>query len=146
VVEPGGLTQILADCTPGHHFGYTSWLNPKGSTERWEHDIPLPAMLTKAWWNDIAATAKGWRSAGTMYGPNLLSRADFERIGGYDERFSGWGAEDDAWILTCKRAGLRQVSMAAPRFLHLPHQRAHDPETYKANFKLWQEILNDGRA
>lgn len=47
-------------------------------------------------------------------------RAWFERVGGFDERMAGWGAEDDDLRARARRDGLRFVSLQ--RFATLCHQ------------------------
>lgn len=51
-----------------------------------------------------------------------LSRADFERINGFDETFVGWGLEDDDLALRLYAAGCRSLSvMTSAHALHLWH-------------------------
>ncbi|HEY5106678.1 MAG TPA: glycosyltransferase family A protein [Caulobacteraceae bacterium] len=56
--------------------------------------------------------AKGWfllpqpRPA-VLWGTLIVSRADFERIGGYDEVFEGWGSEDEDIIDRLSAIGTR---------------------------------------
>lgn len=47
-------------------------------------------------------------------------RGWLERVGAFDERYRGWGAEDDDILRRSKRAGLRQVRV--DRFTALSHQ------------------------
>jgi hypothetical protein len=42
----------------------------------------------------------------------VLNRALWDEVGGFDERFEGWGAEDDAFIAACK-------TMAGPAVRHV---------------------------
>ena len=54
-------------------------------------------------------------------------RADFERVNGFDSRFSGWGAEDEEIALRLRRAGLR-CGWPGPRStcIHLWHETRVD--------------------
>jgi glycosyltransferase involved in cell wall biosynthesis len=42
------------------------------------------------------------------YGTVICARADFERAGGYDEAFRGWGGDDDDFYLALKRRGVAE--------------------------------------
>jgi GT2 family glycosyltransferase len=63
-----------------------------------------------------------------------ISRADFERVNGYDTRFAGWGGEDVDMAVRLRRAGLR-CGWPGPQstLLHLwhetrtPAERPNDP-------------------
>jgi glycosyltransferase involved in cell wall biosynthesis len=52
-----------------------------------------------------------------------VSRADFERVNGYDARFAGWGGEDVDMAVRLRRAGLR-AGWPGPQstLLHLWHE------------------------
>jgi len=52
-----------------------------------------------------------------------VSRADFERVNGYDARFAGWGGEDVDLAVRLRRAGLR-CGWPGPQgtLLHLWHE------------------------
>lgn len=52
----------------------------------------------------------------------VFSRDAFERVGGWDEDFVGWGGEDDMMTFKVEAAGLRTASMPF-RCYHLWHQR-----------------------
>ncbi len=43
-----------------------------------------------------------------LWGAVVVAAADFQRIGGYDEAFQGWGGEDDDLLLRLDQAGLRR--------------------------------------
>ena len=51
-----------------------------------------------------------------------IARSDFERVNGFDERFRGWGGEDDDLGRRLKAAGVRHVSVLdKTRVYHLWH-------------------------
>jgi len=54
----------------------------------------------------------------------LLQRQFLALLGGWDERFLGWGGEDDAMDIKIKRAGLRGVMLKDSPGFHLAHRRA----------------------
>ncbi len=79
----------------------------------------LAAMHRKAWWYRVLGhpTKPALRSTDFS-----ISRADFERVNGFDERFRGWGGEDDDLGRRLKSAGVRQVSVLdQTRVYHLWH-------------------------
>lgn len=53
----------------------------------------------------------------------LIARAAFVRLGGWDERFRGWGGEDDAFSYRLERARLPALELDARPALHLAHPR-----------------------
>lgn len=54
----------------------------------------------------------------------MVRRELFAEIGGYDERFSGWGGEDDALSIKLRRRGVDLGIMAGEVAYHLWHGRA----------------------
>jgi GT2 family glycosyltransferase len=62
-----------------------------------------------------------------------LSRADYERVNGFDEVFQGWGCEDDDFGRRLKRAGVKLVSVLhQTRVLHQWHPPAPSkPATWR---------------
>ncbi|GAB4196056.1 MAG: hypothetical protein Tsb002_29130 [Wenzhouxiangellaceae bacterium] len=54
----------------------------------------------------------------------LLSRSAYQAVGGWDERFVGWGGEDDAMSDLLWRARVPAVEVNTRPALHLYHQRA----------------------
>lgn len=69
-------------------------------------------------------------------GVNIVPRKHFEAVGGFDERFVGWGAEDDAFAATLKHLCGRYKRMDGTIY-HLwhPHNNSYK-ETYQANREL----------
>jgi len=48
------------------------------------------------------------RSKPRLFGGNIgISRSDYERVNGYDERYRGWGCEDDDLGVRLRMAGIR---------------------------------------
>lgn len=98
------------------------------------HDIRDPALHLKSRWRYCE-------------GPVLIERGLFDRIGGMDERFEGWGAEDTA--LRAVLAAEAGPAIPAPpsavcRCLWHPRDDAHfDAATVAANMALLQEIRRE---
>jgi hypothetical protein len=70
-------------------------------------------------------------------GVAIVPRKLFDAVGGYDERFRGWGSEDTAFSLACSALGGLKVTLG--EVWHLWHpQQERNPENaqYKANVAL----------
>jgi GT2 family glycosyltransferase len=104
-------------------LGYCARL-PRDASERLDpetlHDVDLPALAPpaerrllaarwrKAWWHGLIRHPSKPRLAGGNCG---IWRRDFERVNGCDERFVGWGQEDDDLGLRLRAAGVRLESI-----------------------------------
>jgi hypothetical protein len=71
-----------------------------------------------------------------------VPRTLWETVGGFDERFRGWGGEDNAFWHACKVIAGPPLRIDGPAY-HLWHPPANhvDQRTdplYKANHRLWQ--------
>ena len=75
----------------------------------------------------------------------LIRAAAFALIGAWDERFRGWGGEDDAMTLKIQRARLATVELDERPAVHLWHPRPHgstyDHPHYAENHGLVQRYL-----
>ncbi len=73
-----------------------------------------------------------------LCGGLFLMRADvFANLGGWDERFLGWGGEDDAFSYKVQRMRLSTLELDERPALHLWHPRAMiDPALYRDNREL----------
>ena len=79
----------------------------------------LDSRRRKAWWHAALRHPSKPRLAGGDFG---IWRRDFEAVNGFDERFVGWGQEDDDLGLRLRTAGVRLASVLdATRSLHLWH-------------------------
>lgn len=73
-----------------------------------------------------------------------FSRSAFERVGGWDENFEGWGGEDDMMSFKVSAAGLRTACMPF-RCYHLWHHRqAPDPVLYSRTLGLLKSRVSLG--
>jgi hypothetical protein len=55
----------------------------------------------------------------------LITRAAFVHVGGWDERFRGWGGEDDAMSYKLERARVSGVELDSRGAIHLHHERVN---------------------
>ena len=74
----------------------------------------------------------------------LFQRPILRMLGGWDERFLGWGGEDDAMDIKVRRAGRRGLILKGSPGFHLAHRRAGatiaaDP-LYRNNLALLQQL------
>lgn len=90
----------------------------------------------KAWWQGLLRHPTKPRLTSCNFG---VWRTDFERINGFDERFVGWGQEDDDLGLRLRAAGVRLASILDRTFsLHVWHPT--DP----SQAKRWRDGPNVG--
>ena len=134
----GYLLFLDGDCmVPAHHvaahlarrrhgtalLGYCARLSRGTSELLVPENLPhadLPALVPhaeqralarrrrKAWWHAALRHPTKPRLAGGDFG---VWRHDFERVNGFDERFVGWGQEDDDLGLRLRAAGVRLESI-----------------------------------
>lgn len=109
-----------------------------GSIQTGEYLVNVPKselrklwiMQLKAWWY----RALGSSRKPALRGGNMgISRADYERVNGYDERFRAWGKEDDDLGLRLRAAGLKvDYILHRTRTYHLWHPPASSkPKSFK---------------
>lgn len=73
------------------------------------------------------------RSGDAHGGVNVVPRKLWERVGGYDERFVGWGSEDSAFELACRQLG--GFSQIPGEVFHLWHPLSSDRNTSDPGFR-----------
>jgi glycosyltransferase involved in cell wall biosynthesis len=93
---------------------------------------------------DIGRTMKRFRWR-RIKGCNLaIWRSDLERIGGFDESFTGWGHEDADAVLRLHNAGvLRRDGAFATEVFHLWHREAQRDQA-SSNKRIVEQRLADG--
>jgi GT2 family glycosyltransferase len=128
--------RVLADRLPIQRWSLPHW------ALHGEHVSPLRALTSRDRRRPGREGLPEFVPHADGYGFLLgVSRADFERVNGYDTRFAGWGGEDVDMALRLQRAGLR-CGWAGPRstLLHLWH------ETRKSGPRPNDELLAETRA
>jgi hypothetical protein len=75
----------------------------------------------------------------------VVPRAAWDLVGGFDERFSGWGAEDDAFWLVCDRlAGTTKLPGDVWHLWHPPSPAANTSTVqYRRNLGLLRRYQSD---
>lgn len=97
-------------------------------------------------WRD-ALTADTWelsQPTSESHGCVAMSRETFETVGGYDERFTGWGYEDLAFNITCEaRWPSRRTGWP---LVHLWHPPAVENPANGELYARYQAARGDVRA
>jgi hypothetical protein len=73
----------------------------------------------------------------------LITRAAFASVGGWDERFRGWGGEDDAMSYKLERARVPGIELTQRPALHLHHARAPEQTTGQPHYAPNRALLED---
>jgi glycosyltransferase involved in cell wall biosynthesis len=96
----------------------------------------LARRRRKAWWHAITRHPTKPRLAGGDFG---VWRDDFERVNGFDERFVGWGQEDDDLGLRLRASGVRlETILGQTHSLHVWH------DTDATATPRWRDGVNVG--
>lgn len=114
-----GLAEYaMANCADGRlvfPYGDTLYLDEADTVRLCGTGAPWPGE------KDHGTTI--WRQTGLC---NAFTRGSYDRVGGFDEAFSGWGAEDDAFMYKFRRCGmevLRNPDTSVPAY-HMFHPAA----------------------
>jgi len=73
----------------------------------------------------------------------LLRREVFVRVGGFDERFVGWGGEDNAMSLRLAAAGVSMAGLDLGPALHLWHPRTTETTVAQPHYRANCHLLDD---
>lgn len=76
------------------------------------------------------------------WGTFIVSRADFIKIGGYDEVFRGWGGEDDDIYMRLKLAEVHEFSFPHHLIYAIKHDDLMRTTFHKVKSKNLQVLLN----
>lgn len=108
----------------------------------------MDAAATDAWYagalDPFAGDTPTWEGDGPATGFNggayVMRRSTWFEVGGMDEDFTGWGAEDDAFTITAeRRLGKARTIPGTCYHLWHPAQRWTSPENYA---RLMEEYVN----
>jgi len=133
LLPPGTLAAYLSAICPGRIAGGDCWRLDEQATRSLGRDpIPagLPAAVGDAERRRLARKARRAKIYELMrlpMRPRLcgnaigITRADFERLNGFDEEFVGWGLEDRDLQQRAERLGIRVRSMHHRPFIHQWH-------------------------
>jgi hypothetical protein len=73
----------------------------------------------------------------------VIRRDTYIRLGGFDERFLGWGGEDDAMTLKLQRARIALSEIGDEPALHLWHPRSRDSTLGQPHYDTNRALLAD---
>ncbi len=76
----------------------------------------------------------------------IFHRSYFSLLGGWDERFQGWGGEDDAMGVKVERAALPYRISPGPDGFHLHHRRANEAIAQDADYRNNLAVLEQLRT
>ncbi|HEX3633881.1 MAG TPA: galactosyltransferase-related protein [Casimicrobiaceae bacterium] len=76
----------------------------------------------------------------------VIGREPYLRLGGFDERFRGWGGEDDAMTIKLQRSGMRLAECGKRPALHLWHPRKPEDTHKQPHYAANRQLLADYAA
>lgn len=122
-IDPARLARAVRQagwCVPHHQ---TIRLDRDATQTVYAGGQPDPARTVKKPYRSVAG--------GGMF---TISRDGWDAAGGFDERFTGWGCEDQAFAVAADRLHRPHVRLRGPlwHLYHPPGLRKHDP-TFPAN-------------
>lgn len=133
ILPPGTLAAYLSAIQPGRIAGGDCWRLDEQATRnlgREPTEAVLQAAVGSTERNRLARKARRAKVYELMrlpMRPRLcgnaigITRADFERLNGFDEEFVGWGLEDRDLQQRAERLGIRVRSMHDRPFIHQWH-------------------------
>lgn len=134
IYPPDFLQKLKTLCVPGVKYNYRCRYLPEGEG-RTDY-----AELAK-----VHADAELSRDTGL--GLSLLSKQDFEAVGGFDERFLIWGVEDIALHYRVEKAGIRTAWVPEQEVVtfHIwhPHATTLLPKNWYSALWNWYEESRD---
>ena len=74
-----------------------------------------------------------------LYGTMFVARADYERVGGYDEAIQGWGSEDEDFVEQLESIGRERRGFDARWVSAL----AHDNEARTRHHRIKDQVVNN---
>jgi len=109
----------------------------EGETENYIQDKVLPDSPENGRGYDRGHIKESLCTAGGIY---IITREFFVRTGGMDERFSGWGGEDDVMSIKLQRMSPRVAIARNATGWHMWHPRGerYDHDGYQLNRNLLQ--------
>lgn len=103
--------------------------------------------VLSGYFENLASVVTTW-TADLGNSPCAVSRLLWDRVGGFDERFIGWGHEDNGFRLACEGlADCQWVPGPLYHFWHTPGPREQSP-TFQDNCDLYlayEQALAEGR-
>lgn len=79
-------------------------------------------------------------------GAMMMTRPVYDRMGGWDERFVGWGGEDDAMSFALERARVPGTQLDVRPAVHLHHPRSPSTTSGQPHYRANLALLSEYRA
>lgn len=160
LLDPEALLQAAADCRRARVRGLKTWVMPYrrlyrltqdisagvldyyASQWRWVAESVLAEPVDPSWYDNHG----GGSHHGHMFGAmaQVMPREAFEVVGGWDERFAGWGGEDVSFARALDTLWGRHTSLDGPIF-HLWHPTG-PPSRQWATSRSWDGQDLDDRC
>jgi len=132
-------------CVPSQ---YLTWglrrINGFDAVKPWSKIHYLDEETSTEWPSDKYNCTLVYTSLNVHGGSLLIRRDFFDHVGGFDERFEGWGAEDDAFFWKITRLGkVASFKGIDPGLYHLWHPRGNPEEDWavKMNYNLLTKYM-----
>lgn len=142
VLAPHTLAEAVERCRQGQHSAVKPYrrvadLTPEESERvRGGNWGSMPARARDA------ARHRGPFAGGLF----VIQRDAYWRLGGFDERFRGWGCEDSAMTVKLRRAQVPSAMIDAQPALHLWHPRSQETTFGQPYHHANMQLLADYRA
>lgn len=155
IVHPGALALHAARARPGRaHSGARVFLGPEETSDLLE-GRRAPAEVAGTAYRRAARSLFGLFASNLFYRslrlkprPKLVAgncavhRSDFEKVNGFDERFVGWGYEDDDLARRLRRVGVRirdgTLDCLALHLFHPVHPSHRPCSRETANYRYYR--------
>jgi hypothetical protein len=126
-----------------HRLNMHAWVIPYSQV----HDISEPCtrrlLGTEPTWPLAMPVVSSVRTYSPKGGLTLIPRQHFEAVGGLDERFIGWGGEDDAFASSLDTlCGKHDRLQEAIYHLWHPNDKENGNPNYANNFNLFLRYMN----
>ena len=137
-LSPAFTNEVLANRLPLHRstLQRAAWMRLTGRANHFLYFASLP----DGYWRHYKP-----KSSRRMYGCNMaVWTEDLNAVGGFDERYQGWGCEDNDLAVRLINAGIyRKEGRYATDVLHLWHQEA-DRSRANHHRRLLQTVVETG--
>jgi hypothetical protein len=135
---------IVTAATTGHlTFAFDEYrgLTPHMTAKVLSDELPLNRWSPEPQWQSPEVWNKGVRFRSKVHESSVVvcRRELWDLIGGFDERFVGWGQEDVAFAQACRVLAGDTIRIPGPVW-HLWHARSADRNEHLSRYRRNQEL------